>query len=427
MKPGFEESSEKPDPNNRGSKSKSMRDRLTSAAVWSVVGRVLAVGAFFGSHFLLGRHLLKPDYAAYVMVSAIVAIATIFVTFGTSQILIRTIRRNAEPVQAILSCLRLVVLFGFVAALVLLAASRYLGTEGKWEGLREYAPWVAVWFALSATCLILSSALQAMDDFRSAVLVGAKNGGLIPNVLFLVLLYVRSRYGLLDLGTIISMRAMLQLFTLFAALIFVKNRVSRYRRSQLFKESTRVDIAVPTASWFLQESWYTVVTQFVAIAMAELDVILVGFFVIDSDLANYGAAKNLINVVRAPLLMISIFLGPFIAELYYARQLDRLEKLLRGAATIIGLPCLLAAATYVCFPEIIFELTYGAGFYEAVPLLRVFTLGTIVFVLTGCNGLTLVMTGHQRELMICSLAVLLVYAVSAPFVLAHCGVMGVAW
>ncbi len=177
----------------------------------------------------------------------------------------------------------------------------------------------------------------------------------------------------------------------------------------------------------MQESWYTVVTQFVAIAMAELDVILVGFFVIDSDLANYGAAKNLINVVRAPLLMISIFLGPFIAELYYARQLDRLEKLLRGAATIIGLPCLLAAATYVCFPEIIFELTYGAGFYEAVPLLRVFTLGTIVFVLTGCNGLTLVMTGHQRELMICSLAVLLVYAVSAPFVLGHWGVMGGAW
>ena len=78
--------------------------------------------------------------------------------------------------------------------------------------------------------------------------------------------------------------------------------------------------------------------------MAELDVLIVGFFVADGDFANYGVAKTLINVVRIPLLMASVFLGPFIAELYYANQIDRLEKILRGAATIVGFPCLLMAA-----------------------------------------------------------------------------------
>jgi O-antigen/teichoic acid export membrane protein len=180
-------------------------------------------------------------------------------------------------------------------------------------------------------------------------------------------------------------------------------------------------------TWFLRESWYTVVTQLVVIGMAEFDVLLVGMYVKDGDLADYGAAKNLIAVVRSPLLMVSIFLGPFIAELYYSNKIGQLEKLLRGSATLIGLPSLIAAILFICFPGMILEQTYGDSFHGAIPLLRILTIGTIVFVFTGCNGLTLVMTGHQRELMICSVVVLLLYIILAPMVISHAGVIGGAW
>ena len=426
MMPESEMQAELPGGDGPSENVRSLRSRLLSAAVWSAIGRILAVGAFYGSHFLLGRYLEKSHYAAYLMVSVVVATTTIAVTFGTAQILIRTIRKKVNAVQAIASCLKIVVFFGCIASLVLLIVSDHLGAGERWNGIREYVPWVAIWFIASAASLIASSALQAMDQFRLGVLVGAKNGGLLPNVLFFLLLVVSSQFEILDLGFVIILRSVLQLLTLIPAFIFTKNSISIHRTKN-FDGQAREDIAAPTAKWFLSESWYTLVTQFVVLGMAELDVLIVGFFVADGDFANYGVAKTLINVVRIPLLMASVFLGPFIAELYYANQIDRLEKILRGAATIVGLPCLLIALAFVIFPNAILELTFGNGYPEAVPLLRILTFGTVVFVLTGCNGLTLIMTGHQRELMICSIGVLLIYLTLSPLILSYWGVWGGAW
>lgn len=412
---------------NSGGK-KSMRSRLTSAATWSVVGRVLSMGTFFGSHFLLGRVLLKSDYAAYVMVSVVASMSTVLLTFGTPQILIRAIRHNANVTQAVLSCLRLVLILIGIATVVLLIASGYLGEERKWIGLRDYKLWVILWLSCSALCLIASSTLQAVDDFRSAVLVGARNGGLLPNVLFFVLLFIGSRFEWLELGNVIALRALLQLVTLLIAATFISKSVRRYLANKPPGPSDAVeDTPDPTMVWFLLESWYTVVTQMVVLGMAEFDVLLVGSYVDDETAADYGVAKTLIALVKSPLLIAELFVGPFIAELCYLKQKASLESLLRGVATLIGLPALFALAVFMFFPEFVLNWTYGATFEGAIPLLQILALGQIVSVFTGCNGQALVMSGYQRELMGCSLFMLVIYILLAPWAIGNWGAIGGAW
>ena len=418
---------QKTDSGERGASKKSMRARLTSAATWSIVGRVLSMGTFFGAHFLLGNVLPKLDYAAYIMVSVVASMSTVLLTFGTPQILIRAIRHNANVSKAVLSCLRLVLIFSGLAIVILLVASGYLGEERKWDGLRDYTAWVALWLTSSAFCLIASSALQAVDDFRSAVLVGARNGGLLPNVLFFGLLLIGSQSEYLTLGNVIALRALLQLLTLFLAAFFVSKSVRKYLANKLPSEPDAEEAPDPTVTWFLLESWYTVVTQMVVLGMAEFDVLLVGSYVDSDTAANYGVSKTLIALLKSPLLIAELFVGPFIAELCYQKQTARLETLLRGIATLIGLPALLALAVFLFFPEVVIDWTYGANFDGAVPLLQILALGQIVSVFTGCNGQALVMSGYQRELMGCSLFLLVLYLVLAPWAIGNWGAIGGAW
>jgi O-antigen/teichoic acid export membrane protein len=361
------------------------------------------------------------------MVSVVASLSTVLLTFGTPQILIRAIRRNVDVSQAIFSCVRMVILCSAVGVFALLIATEFLGDERKWSGLQDYTAWVSIWFTTSAMCLIMASALQAMDDFRSAVLVGARNGGLIPNVCFFLIILVGSQFELVSLGNVLAIRAILQVMVLLLAIRFVVRGSRRHRVQTSQTEPEQEEDSEPTVRWFFRESWYTVITQLVVVGMAEFDVLLVGSYVNDDSAADYGAAKTLIAVVKSPLLIAQNLVGPFIAELYYISQTARLEKLLRGVATLIGVPAVLALAIFICFPEMLLSLTYGDGYQGTIPLLRILAIGQLVAVLTGCKGLTLIMTGHQRELMGCSLLILIAYVILAPWAISQWGVLGGAW
>ncbi|MCH2113939.1 MAG: oligosaccharide flippase family protein [Pirellulales bacterium] len=419
---------EEPGQRSRHRPEQTMHRRLSSAAGWSMLGRVFSVGSLLLSTALLGRSLSKQEFTAYILVAVVVNFSTIFVTFGTTQHLIRAIKRKANVRDALKSCLKIVAVFSLLAAIAVLVGARYLGPEPKWTGLCEHGMWMPVWFALSAICLVAASALQGMDDFRSAALVGARNGGLIPNVLFLACLYVGFHWESLDLGSTIAMRALVQVVTLIFAIRFTAKNVRRHQIAVQQDVADQEGSLQPTTNWFLREGWYSMITQFVVLSLAELDILLVGILVAqDAEIADYGAAKSLISVVRAPLLMAGVIVGPFIAELYYSKQLERLSKLLRGVATLIGIPALLVLTLFLFFPTQIMSMAFGDAFAEAGRLLRVLALGQIVFILTGCKGQTLTMTGHQRELMGCSLLVLVVYGILAPWAIGHWGVVGGAW
>ena len=86
MMPESEMQAELPGGDGPSENVRSLRSRLLSAAVWSAIARILAVGAVYGSHILLGRYLEKSHYAAYLMLSVLLATTTIAVTNGTSQL-----------------------------------------------------------------------------------------------------------------------------------------------------------------------------------------------------------------------------------------------------------------------------------------------------------------------------------------------------
>jgi O-antigen/teichoic acid export membrane protein len=122
--------------------------------------------------------------------------------------------------------------------------------------------------------------------------------------------------------------------------------------------------------------------------------------------------------------MLNVVLAPFVAELSSSQQTKRLERVLRGAATLVGLPSLVALLLMLLIPGLVIDWTYGESFRGAALPLSILAFGQFVFVASGANAMTLTMTGHQRVLMASSMLTLTIYCLVAPWAISQGGIVG---
>ena len=101
-----------------------------------------------------------------------------------------------------------------------------------------------------------------------------------------------------------------------------------------------------------------------------------------------------------------------------------MRKLLQGAATVIAVPTVLLCLGLFIFAEPAITLSFGEQRIGAVATLRVQLIGQVLLSLAGHSYLALAMTGHQRKLMHCSLAVGLLYILIGPAATAMWGTVG---
>jgi O-antigen/teichoic acid export membrane protein len=384
----------------------------------------------------LAHVLPKAQYSAYVIVTTTIILLTTLSALGAPPILARVVRqmvyseRSQDTWRIFLCCQRLVFCGSCLVAGCFVVASRFLGDEAKWQALRDYPFLIAGWFSLSALCLISAWALQAMDSYHVAVFVGARSGGVINNVAFFLVACWLWKTGQPDLRALFLTPVVIQGLVLVAAQVAIWRRLVRLRavpagdvHPPVDTDGGRFDYGI---GWFLRECWPTLAARLLAVAIVELDVLVVGSFCSDEALADYGAAKWLVRFLAAAFLVVAPSMGPFIAELLAEGQLKRLQRILRGFASLIFLPTLLLAAVFLLVPELVLSLTFGPDFVEAAPILRVLVIGTSVFVWSGVNSQTLIMAGQQHALMVYSVGGLIGYIFLAPPLIMLYGTLGAA-
>jgi O-antigen/teichoic acid export membrane protein len=130
--------------------------------------------------------------------------------------------------------------------------------------------------------------------------------------------------------------------------------------------------------------------------------------------------------MTTPYVMFALSIAPFAAELLANDQKERLERILRAAATLVSLPMLVVFALFLLIPGPLLALANGEKFRDAAPILRMLTLGQLVFVPLGFSSQVLLMGGRQRLLMYVSGAALVGYCLLMPLATTRYGVVGAA-
>jgi O-antigen/teichoic acid export membrane protein len=156
------------------------------------------------------------------------------------------------------------------------------------------------------------------------------------------------------------------------------------------------------------------------------DVWTVGAFLPQRELALYGAANRLVNMVTMPMIVITAVAPPLIAEMYSQGRRVDLEHALRGMATLTGIPAWLASMGCIFFAGPIMGLIYTPYYREGAIVLAVLSIGLFASVCAGSCGIVLSYTGHQKTLMVITIASSAATLIAMLATVEPYGIVGVA-
>ena len=414
---------------------KSLRSRLLSSAFWIGFGRVASFGTLFLAQAVLARALTERDLEDYGSILAAVIAMSTLLGVGLPLVITRVVRQTLcgprpEAVSgAVKYSGRLFLLSTLILGPAYLVAAPYLGRIPECGCLHSYAWWIVAWSILASGCLQSAHALLAMDEFRSAVLWGTRRGGAAPNAAFLLI--VAAGYALdgkLSLEFVLACQIVLTGISVVAAWFKLQSVLATVPLR--WGPQAEADAKAPPAwstGWFFRESFPVLITQLVAIAIDELDVLWIApMSRSPRQILDYRAAKNLVKIVTGPALVIGASLDPFIAELLQRDEPKKLQRFLRGAGAAIGLPALALFFVYVAFAPWVMRVCWGPDFVGGASMLRVMAVGVVAVMVCGFSGNLLYMAGRQRLLTVVSASMIALYAATAPWAIRSYGGIGAA-
>jgi O-antigen/teichoic acid export membrane protein len=407
------------------------RRRFLSNAFWSIAGRAASIGCVFLSSILLARQLPTEQFSAYTVASALVTFLAMIAASGAPRVILRLIREGRAADQprrmldGIRGCMLLVSLSSLLATVVLVAGAPYVHLSHSWAALREYALPVALWMSLSAICISLSHILQGFDDYRGAAMAGARNGGIIANVLFLAVAAICAKMEMLDLRIALALQVALNLLAALYAGSSLRNPIASIRRkiAASYVDSHSGEYGL---GWFFRESWPILVIQLTSLGIAQIDIFVVAWLCGDQEVAAFGAISRLCEILASSHVLSAAIAAPFVSELFATGQLEKLERFLRGIASVVALPVFAIATIYLVVPAVVLSFCYGPKFVDGAVTLQIATIGACVGTLTGLNSITLIMVGRQRDLLIISIVANAIYLLIIPFMVMTWGIAGAA-
>jgi O-antigen/teichoic acid export membrane protein len=441
--------------------------RILASVSWTMLGRVFSTVSLLAAAALLKRQLDDVEFQGYILASFLVPFLAQLVNLGSTDVLLRVMRKSHvenDPAMArsgAAACMKLFVVSGIGTTALFVALSRFLREKDEyWRLMDQSWGWIALWFCLYSYCQIVAEVFRGRDWFGWSGALFTKSGGWLPNTLLIAALLAASlATNDLSFSTVMALHAL----TLGAAVAFGAvaaskalqadpARVPESLRETLGEEAAEsiADAALveseeaesvataakdaasgrdeiparPGVGWMLRESWPTFVSVATLLAIEQLDVFLVGLFAGGSDVADYGVAKRCLTLVSFAFVTLAPALTPFVAELFHRGDLVRMEKLLRGASTLIGLPSIALGAGLFVFATPLLRLTFGPGSEGAALPLRLLIFGQLALVLAGHGNIVLIMTGRQRLLMRSTLILSIMYLAAAPIAMGRWGVVG---
>ena len=398
---------------------KLVRRRLISGGAWAFAGRMLTAITGLLLNVLIARVLPPAGVGAYFLLGSFVTVAVLIAQLGLQRAIVRLVAESVasgHPGRAhgvIIGVLRIGLVAAVVVAVLAWINRHLVGEELFHSQAIADVMWLgALWIVVRSLLALLAEGFRGFHDIRLATLFN----GLASNSLLLILLFF------CWIGLLPKTLSVVVLFVVIAAVISLA--VAGWLMSRRLKRGVSRE-KVPARRLF-EVGLPLLMSSLTLFLLTQGDLWIVGAFCPQSDVAIYGAAARLVQLVAMPIMIVSAVLPPIIADLYSRGELVRLEKVLRGTAALASIPAIaMLFVVVVAAPEIL-ALVYGE-FYKSAALPLIFlSLGHAVNVWAGSGMLVLMMTENQVALMKISVAFAVLLVLGDLFVVKTFGIDGVA-
>lgn len=367
---------------------------MLRGGMWVSATQVLGTACATLSQLLLARLLAPEALGAFYLVQSIVVPAGQLGQLGMPRPLTRLVAQaeacgEGERVPGIIgAALQLALGAGLIVALLYLLLGDWVARSVFETPVMTQATWLAaIWTLVIVFQQISAAALRGLHRVGAAAFV-AESGAKILMAGGLGAMLLASG-GPRDFATVLGIAVgaagavtLLGLGTL--APVAASGTAAHARGAHAL---------------LVRASLPLVLTAVVHVALNGADLWIVGAHFASDQVALYGAAKRLILIVGLPLMLLPLVIPPVIADLHARGELERLERVIRGSATLGGLPAIPLLLVFALASEPVLGLAFGEFYRGASTVLVLLCIERLVFVWAGPCSLTLLMTGHETAVM----------------------------
>ena len=369
--------------------------RASSGIIWnssaSLVVRLLSALCGFLVIALVTRLLAPEDAGRYFMLYSFCSIVAVVIGCGLNLTSVQQVSeaialKSPERVKStIYTSLTILALSTFIFATLLPlrsvgdALTHVLMTDVDWVVLLLIFVWT-VGLALQST---IGEVFRGMHDIQRAAFYGFLCNGVLC-LAALAGAFVLSVHSLRAVSGLTAAAALLAAGVASASLHRFTGTMSG--RGKL---SLRTTMKMSLPFWG---------TNLVLVLLTQADIWMLNHLSNGTDVALYGAASRLTQMLTLPLLVLNSALIPVISEHHALGQRERLQDLLRGSATMAAVPAFIALIAFALAGGWILQAAFGEAYREAHLILLVLAVGQCVNVLCGSAGYVLLMTGRQRDM-----------------------------
>ena len=371
----------------------SLLHRLLSQGAWAAAGKGASVLVALVLNFLLARLLNPAEIGIYFLGLSLATFLALAGQFGLGDAVVREVAKASATEQpqraAAYTAQSLIFVCVFSGSSALLLASP-LGRDGVaalfgQQMLGPVLPFVAVWGVLLALQELLVSTFRGYQNIKLATVFGGLLASLIVCV-FLAASFLADR----ALNLRGALWAILLALTLSISLglwrLKGKVTLSRIRRVPLRE--------------LLGHGWHLWLNGLATFFIAQMAIWLAAAFLAPDQVALFGAAARLMQLLILPLVVAEMFLPSVIVELHSPSRIEQLQGALRGAATLSVLPTFAGVVLFAIAGDAVLRLLYGSFYGQAAGILIILSFGQLASAACGSCGYALSMTGHARLLLL---------------------------
>jgi O-antigen/teichoic acid export membrane protein len=413
-----------------------LRRRLLSGSTWAFGSKILVALSGLISSALLARLLTPQALGTYFLAYSILNVGTSLGTLGLDSASVRLVAEGMglNLIGRVRRVISVVVGVGTLGALGVGLAYLLLGDElakavFHAPALAAITGLVAGWLMVSTLQRLLGETFRGFHDIRLASILGSQPGGGTTGVATLALLTTSLLVlwlinGQATLATVVLLAICSGAVNTLVAGWLLHRRVTRLP-PQALDEGRRTDTKKVLRE-ALSISLLLLVVTLVMMVKTQGAIWTLGAFLPQGELALYGAANRLVSMVTMPLAIVTAVAPPLIAEMYSQGSREDLEHALRNTATLTGIPAFLASMVCIFFAGPILSLVFGNYYREGAVVLALLSIGLFASVLSGSCGIVLAYTGHQKTLMVITIAVSTATLIAMLATVEPYGIIGVA-
>ncbi|WP_148883190.1 flippase [Thermococcus aciditolerans] len=362
-------------------------------------GTVISMLLGFISRMLIARHYTVLEYGVFNLALTVIGVGSVIAKLGFNNSLPREVAfyREKEPdrIDDLISTAMSLVAMSSVLTVMAIILSRseiadaLTRTETSYQLLKDALKMITLALPFTVLTGTIISATQGFGRVREKVY--------FQNIIYPIL-WTSAVVTLIALSPPFSdifWAYMLVQFSVFALLLLEVKRLGLFN----LKPSLDLNIGRHLVAFSIP-LMFTGILSFI---MNWTDTLMLGYYKGSEIVGIYNAATPLVRLIPLFLNSAAFLYSPMASGLYARGKLDEMKRIYQVLTKWIFMLTLPIFSVMFLFPEATIRFIFGSKYLEAVLPLQILALGFMFHTFLGPNGLSLIVIGDSRFIMVSSL------------------------